>query len=365
MSSFKLFLRSKKSSKSIEKNMKQNEKESSRTIRLLLLGTGEAGKTTILKQIQRIHKVAKPNELRNLIPYIKDAVVGYTKILCCQAYILHRQGEKTKVDAKIERLQRYITDLKPPYKHNAALADKISKLWADPAIKETLRLRSRYQIHDNVSHFLGRAGFICDDNYKLSVGDYLRIRTRSTGMTTERISSAVGNYGTYHFEFTDVGGQKSQRSRWLEIAVDKMDAVAYVIALSDYDLKCYEDHERNRFLEALDVFRDIIKGKYLDNKIVLILLNKHELFIKKIRKVPITVAFEDYPKNANPHNAEQVIEFVVSKFEECLQQVKDKKLVSQLHFHRISALDVSDIRALYETATLAMVQKKLRQSGLT
>ena len=46
----------------------------------------------------------------------------------------------------------------------------------------------------------------------------------------------------------------------------------------------------------------------------------NDLFIEKIKKKPITIAFPDYPKNKNPNDAKQVVEFVADKFKKCLDR---------------------------------------------
>ena len=70
-------------------------------------------------------------------------------------------------------------------------------------IKETLRLRAKYQIHDNVGYFLNRIKAICRENYEPNFEDYLRIRTRSTGFAMEKVTANLDDFGQYTFEFTD------------------------------------------------------------------------------------------------------------------------------------------------------------------
>ena len=59
---------------------------------------------------------------------------------------------------------------------------------------------------------------ICKENYEPNFEDFIRIKTRSTGFAMEKISHH-DNFGDHTFEFTDVGGQRSERKKWMKIVV--------------------------------------------------------------------------------------------------------------------------------------------------
>eukprot|EP01084_Bolivina_argentea_P190747 327695_1 len=196
-----------------------------------------------------------------MAPYIQDAVVGYIKLLCFQCQKLREKEEcKTQVEPQNEPLRKEILSLHSPYDITQELADKISTLWADPAIKETLSLGSKFQIHENVGYFLDRIHSICKDTYAPTFEDISRIRKRSTGFSVEKVSAVVENFGEYIFEFTNVGGQRSERKKWMKIVVDQIQAVLFVVAINEYDLKCFEDNSTNRLIEALNFFSEIVGG---------------------------------------------------------------------------------------------------------
>merc|ERR1712032_640571 len=111
----------------------------------------------------------------------------------------------------------------------------------------------------------------------------------------EKVAASIDNFGEYIFEFTDVGGQRSERKKWMNIVADQIQAVLFVVAISEYDLKCFEDNSTNRLVEALDLFKEIVGGKFFDGKSVLVFFNKYDLFKEKIKRIPITVAFPDFP----------------------------------------------------------------------
>ena len=119
-------------SKTIDHKMAQFEARNKRTIRILLLGPGDSGKTTIVKQMKKIHETLKQEDIQVMGPYIQDAVMVYIKKLCQKSQLLHEQYEaKTQVQEKNEALREEILSMHAPYELNNELAQKIHTLWMD------------------------------------------------------------------------------------------------------------------------------------------------------------------------------------------------------------------------------------------
>ena len=146
--------------------------------------------------------------------------------------------------------------------------------------------------------------------------------------------------------------------------LDEIQAVLYVAAISEYDLKCFEDNATNRLVEALNLFKEIVHGKFMRNKSVLIFLNKYDLFVEKIKSIPITVAFNDFPQNGNPHDENQVVQFIAEKFRKCFDGKKDINPATKLHIHRTSALDTNNIQKVFKDITLDLVKLNLKRCGM-
>eukprot|EP01083_Nonionella_stella_P130346 395559_1 len=91
-----------KATKSIEKQMKMAHHCEKKTLRILLSGPGSSGKSTILKQIKKIHNPCDADELadrRKIVEDIQNAVIRYMQILVGNSIILHQKHklQNTKI----------------------------------------------------------------------------------------------------------------------------------------------------------------------------------------------------------------------------------------------------------------------------
>jgi len=162
-----------------------------------------------------------------------------------------------------------------------------------------------------------------------------------------------------------VGGQRSERKKWVKVMSDRINAILYVAAVSEYDMQCFEDHKTLRIHEALQLFQLIVDLKFLDRKTVIIFFNKYDLFLDKIKKVPITVAFGDFDQktDGNPNDAVDVLKFLQKKFLAVFDG-KQAKLASPVHIHYTTALDTQNISKVYQDVQLDLVNSNLGVMGM-
>lgn len=79
----------------------------------------------------------------------------------------------------------------------------------------------------------------------------------------------------------DVGGQRSQRRKWVYCFED-VRAVLFVVALSGYDMTLLEDQTVNRLEESLNLFEQIVNNRWFKEASFVLFLNKLDLFREKI-----------------------------------------------------------------------------------
>lgn len=69
--------------------------------------------------------------------------------------------------------------------------------------------------------------------------------------------------GVAKFWMFDVGGQRGERRKWIKVFDEAIQAILFLIAASDFDLKLREDGLKNRLKEAFELFNSIYKNKYV------------------------------------------------------------------------------------------------------
>ncbi|CAF3794698.1 unnamed protein product [Rotaria sp. Silwood1] len=99
-----------KKRKQINAKLKQDEKVDKATHRLLLLGAGESGKSTVVKQMKILHNPFTQQERVDKIPDIKRAGESGKSTVVKQMKILHNPFTQQERVDKIPDIKRNIRD---------------------------------------------------------------------------------------------------------------------------------------------------------------------------------------------------------------------------------------------------------------
>jgi GTPase SAR1 family protein len=75
---------------------------------------------------------------------------------------------------------------------------------------------------------------------------------------------------------------------------DNVNAIVFVVSLSEYDLTCYEDSVTPRMDESLGLFENICENKSFMKVPIILFFNKNDLFQEKIQKIDLSVWDREY-----------------------------------------------------------------------
>ena len=117
-------------------------------------------------------------------------------------------------------------------------------------------------------------------------------------------------YKSLVFHMFDVGGQRSERKKWIH-CFDNVDCVLFVVAMSEYDQMLVEDRCVNRMHESLNLFEEIANNEFFSEMPFIVFFNKKDLFDQKVRIKSIRVAFPTY--QVLRHEKMSFCDFDVSK----------------------------------------------------
>ena len=229
------------------------------------------------------------------------------------------------------------------------MANEILALWHDPAIQKAFENRSKFQLPDSASHVLENAPRIASPNYVPATDDILRCRARTTG-----IHEILFKVQMFHFRMVDVGGQRSERKKWVHCFQD-VTAILFVVAMNSYDMRLYEDENVNRMHEAIQLFDEICNSKWFRQTALVLFLNKSDLFKEKIEKVDLKVCFADYAGGCNYSNGSL---YMQTKFKS-LNRQPNKPVYS----HITCATDTENVKFVFNSVRDVLLNQSLGASG--
>ncbi|XXQ39201.1 G-protein alpha subunit [Plasmodiophora brassicae] len=274
-------------------------------MKLLLIGPGDSGKSTLFKQTNVVYGTGFTDAER-------AAFVGevYNSILSALIALVDACDTlDADLDAKIRPEAVAARDLLKGVpigtRIDRRVCDAIRTLWADPGLQNAYAHRSRFQLHDSTAYFMERLGDVSADGYVPTQQDILRVRASTTGIL-ERDFSVQGRT----FRILDVGGQRTERKKWIR-CFEGVSAVIFVASLADYDLMLYEDETVNRMAEALNLFGEICRLPYFRNTPIILILNKKDVFKQKLADSSLANLFPEYAGGAD---YEAGVRFVQERF---------------------------------------------------
>lgn len=293
-------------SRKIDLALKADERRRKLEVKLLLLGAGEAGKTTIIKQMKLMHASGfSAPEREAFRGFVFANMVGAMQAIL-NAMEDHNVAlayqENEKYLHVFEESPRIANGAPYPPQYQQAL----KALWRDPSVQQIYRLGHTYALADNVQYFFESVDRIYQRCYLPDDADILRCRVKSTGIT-----ETVFHLGSLTYRMFDVGGQRSERKKWMH-CFEAVTAVLFLVGISGFDQCLVEDKDANQMEEALMLFDQICNSQWFANTSMILFMNKTDLFREKIKTAQIKIHFPDY---GGPEGAyDEAIEFFRGRF---------------------------------------------------
>jgi len=342
---------------SINREIKTETRKKEKEVKLLMLGTGESGKSTLVKQFRILYRGSfTREELLSFRPALHNNIV-----LSIQALI--KGAEKFHEDPDEQQRDRYVITSQPkdqlekilaldPLSHELpySYVPAIKSLWADPAVQLAYIRASAFQLADSAKYVLDDIERIAHPDSIPSQTDLLRVRSRTTGIVETEFF-----LDDYHFRVMDVGGQRSERKKWIH-CFEGVTAIIFAVALNEYDLKLFEDGTINRMQEAESLFTEICNSEWFKRTDIIIFFNKNDLFVEKLKVVPIGEPFRDYTGGDDYNKA---IEYFKNRF----RLLNDNKESRHSYMHVTTGIDTENVRAVFHATKDIIFAKSLENAG--
>ena len=164
------------------------------------------------------------------------------------------------------------------------------------------------------------------------------------------------------FHIFDVGGQKSERKKWIQ-CFDRVKAVVFVVSLDCYNEIMFEDGNKNCLEDSLELFNQTVNNETFADTPVILFLNKCDLFEPKIKELPITECpvFENSEID-DPNDYQQAIELIKDEFQsQCNNHERE------IYMHVTCAMDDVNIENVFKDVTkmvINQVTKRLQELSI-
>ncbi|BGP41133.1 hypothetical protein JCM10449v2_005103 [Rhodotorula kratochvilovae] len=325
--------------------LRDEEQRLAREAKILLLGPGSSGKSTILKQMKVIHLSGFTTA--ELEAYRQQIFVNVREGMRACLAVLEQEGfelaEPTLLDYRIDII--YAEDLRERQPFPLELLGPIKALWMDRGMQQVLRKDGcDLAIPENFFSDLDR---LFDPAYSPSEQDVLRCRQKTTGIS-ETIFSERG----MQYRIFDVGGQRSERKKWIH-CFENVTAILFLASLAGYDQVLVEDRDSNQMQEALMLFDSICNSQWFVRTSTILFLNKLDIFQERIRVSPIKVHFPDF--EGKPADALAGQEYFKRRF---LSLNRSSR--KEIYTHYTTAIDTSLVKVVMTSVYDIILNRNLQ-----
>ncbi|XP_032822849.1 guanine nucleotide-binding protein subunit alpha-12-like isoform X2 [Petromyzon marinus] len=378
-------------SRQIDATIARERRAARRLVKVLLLGAGESGKSTFLKQMRIIHggdfqapalrefrSAVRANALggvralveareRLCLPwsetrsqavaarFLDELDAAVAPRICRRGAAAASGREPGSVELRVAACDAAADaddaddGLAPATTQDAfsRLVPAMQQLWRDRGIQDTWDRRREFQA-ESLKFFLDNLERISEPLYTPSRQDILLARRATKGIVEhEFVIHGVP------FRMVDVGGQRSERHKWFQ-CFEGVTSILFLASCSEFDQALAEDGATNRLRESMAVFDTIVNNRFFAGVSVVLFLNKTDLLLEKIATVSIAESFPEF--RGDPRCPGDVQEFLVRSF-----RAKRRDSMKPLFHHFTTAIDTENIKVVFNAVRDTIIQNNIQQ----
>ncbi|RHZ80765.1 hypothetical protein Glove_132g100 [Diversispora epigaea] len=170
----------------IDQRIEEDRIRFKKEYKILLLGSGESGISTIVKQMKICQNGYTKDELaqyritvyKNLVDSAQDFVYAMKKL----------RLEPRKLVNKIfsEKIFDYYVESEPSFQLSPEIVEAIDSLWHDPIISEVMEKQDHFYLTESAPYFFAEVRRIGAPGYIPNEADVLQARTKTRGILETR-----------------------------------------------------------------------------------------------------------------------------------------------------------------------------------
>ncbi|EAY13558.1 transducin alpha subunit, putative [Trichomonas vaginalis G3] len=298
---------------------------------LLLCGAGESGKTTFTRQL-RIKYLDEftSSERQNFVATMRGNMIEAMQTLLVWL-------ERQRLELENEDLQDLAYEISQmdafSCEFTEEIAEQLKELWQDGSIQEAFSHKDETIIPDHMDYFFNKIDKIVQEDFQPSDEDILKARIRTIGIDKVTINCDDALIRIY-----DVGGQKSERSKW-EKCMSEVQGVIFCVSFAEFDKPMFESPEIPRIQDALSIFEQVTHKEKFQNAPFFVLCNKYDAFSDRIKNTDaFSKTFPQY--QGNPHDPDECAKFMTELF---LEKARPDVATRPINTYKLIALDSDNV----------------------
>lgn len=335
----------------VDKELKEAKAKMAVQVKVLLLGSGDSGKSTILKQMRLIHK----------IPFNEHEIEMYRQLVFnnltrgMQALLEAMEDMELKL---AEENHDYIDlienapDLRDGEAFPESFYQPLLSLWQDPNVQKAWSRGNEAALPENLTYFFSDIDRLFDPEYVPQEQDIVHCRARTIGIT-----ETTFHLRDHEMQMVDVGGQKSERRKWIHCFQD-VTSILFLVSLSGYDQCLVEDKDANQMQDAMTIWDSICHSQWFKTTSIILFLNKNDLFEKKLPHSDIKNFFPDY--DGEPGDIKAGKDYFKRRFARLAQKAGRSK-EREIYIHSTTATDTALLRVVMAAVEDAIISKNIRE----
>jgi guanine nucleotide-binding protein G(i) subunit alpha len=280
--------------------------------KLLFLGPGGCGKSTLFKQLRQNFGGDIEKDERLLF---HDHIWSF--IIETVQCVLTLIEDKSKLSENAQGASDILISIDVKSRIDMTLAAQIKLLWNEELFRQVFEEEAKVKLFHSCSHFLSDIERIGSDNYVPTDLDILFQRRPTTGLVEQQIC-----INETWFQVYDVGGQRNERRKWIH-QFENVSAVVFVASLSSFDEPMYDDETTNSLEDSIQLFGETCDSEYFVHQHMILILNKQDLLQEKLKagkklRDKDNAATLDY--SGPDDDLQQCIKYIEGKFRGAFEQ---------------------------------------------
>lgn len=320
--------------------------------KVLLLGAGESGKSTVVKQLKLIYR-QKPTkaEMRTVGDSLHQNVID-----CMKALIWACQKFEYAFDEEDQKTADLVLNYDEGNRISLELGESITRLYNSESCKKAKRREDEFWLLDSCGYYMKHLDRFTEIGFIPREEDSVMARIRTTGIVVSELESKLApnknnpdQPSHLKLQMVDVGGQRNERRKWIH-CFDDVKAILYTVNLAGYNQVLFEDTSKNRMHESLELLGQVSNFDIFKETPIFLFLNKKDLFEQMILKKDLCAVFPEYTGGKNLDTAMQYIK------ERFLAVMPEYKRTLQDGVHFVTGCVKKDIRDAFTQVEKVLLQ---------